>query len=241
MAVATPTTLTSGTKTVDATTATTASVTVTAGRLYMFTVVSKTEISTDPNQPTITGNGLTVAQVPTNGTQVIDSTSSSRRRHTLLWAYCASTSTGTFTIDFGGQTQVTSGWAIDEIASGFFSTTPIVQAAKNLSLTAVTSITATLGAFSSTLNATYGSFGVSNGTNNPTAGSGFATVTSVQDSVEGNLGLETEFRVDNDTTVDFTFSSDSELGVIGCEIRAAIYPRSNLLLVKQAINRANSF
>lgn len=222
MAVATPTNLTKGGTTTDANNFNTASVTFTANRLYILTVNTRTGISANPNQPTATGGNVTWV-VPTNGSEVIDTTSSSRRRLTVLCGICSSTTTGAVNIALGGQTQETAGWIIDEIASGFDSSGTIVQAAKNNSQVAVTSITATLAAFGSASNATYGAFGCSNGTTNPTAGSGFATVTENTDAGgDGNLGLETEFRADNDTTVDFTFSSDSELGCIGIEIKAAV-------------------
>lgn len=221
MAVSTPTNLTKGGSTTDATSIATASVTFTANRLYILTVNSRTGISANPNQPTASGGNVTWV-VPTNGSEVIDTTSSSRRRLTTLYGICSSTTTGAVTIDFGGQSQETFGWIIDEITSGFDSSGTIVQAAKNNSQTAVTSITATLGAFGSANNATYGAFGVSNGTNTPTAGTGFTLVTTNTDAGgDGNLSLDTEFRADNDTTVNFTFSSDSELGCIGLEIKAS--------------------
>ena len=220
MAVATPTTLTKGGTTTDGVTGTTASVTFTSGRLYILTVNTRTGITADPTQPTAAG-GNVVWVVPTNGSEVIDQTSASRRRLTLLYGVCTSTTTGTVVITTGVQTQETFGWIIDEITSGFDTGTPVVQAAKNNSQTAVTSITATLADFSSSNNATYGACGFSNGTITPTAGTGFTLVTTNTDAGgDGNLSLDTEFRSDNDTSVDVTFASDSENGIIGIEIKA---------------------
>jgi hypothetical protein len=220
VSVATPTNLTKGGSTTDATSIDTASVTFTANRLYILTVNSRTGITADPNQPTATGGNVTWV-VPTNGSEIIDTTSASRRRLTLLYGICSSTTSGAVTIDFGGQSQETFGWIIDEIASGFNATTPVVQAAKNNSQVAVTSVTATLAAFGSSYNATYGVAGFSNGTITSTAGSGFTLVTTNTDAGgDGNLGLDTEFRATNDTTVDVSFASDAENGIIGIEIKA---------------------
>lgn len=220
MAVATPTAHDFGGDDTDNSTTTTNSKTFTANRLYCLWIGSRTGITANPNIPTCTGGNVTWGSIA-NGTKVIDDTSSSRRRMTLLYGICSSTTTGTLGIDFGGQTQTSDIWILEEIASGFDATTPIVQAANAYSMSAVTSITATLAAFGSANNATYGCFGVSNGTRDPSPGSGFATITPFVTSAEAGVGLETEFRVDNDTTVDFTFGSDSELGCIGVEIKAA--------------------
>lgn len=222
MAVATPTNLTSGTKTADATSATTASISVTQGRLYLLSVASKTEITADPNQPTATGTGLTFA-VPSNGTVVYDNSSSSRRRVTFLWARATATGSTTVVIDFGGQTQVTSVWSIEEIASGFASIAPIVQAAQNSSpAVAVTSITATLGAFGATGNITFGCGAIGNGTDTITVGASFTQLTQTKDATENNINLLTEYQMANDTTVNMSFTSQAECGIIGVEIKAEV-------------------
>lgn len=219
--IPTPVNLTAGTKTVDATSATTASISVTLGRLYLLSVASKTEITADPNQPTATGTGLSFA-VPANGTVVYDNSSSSRRRVTFLWAVATATGSTTVVIDFGGQTQVTSIWSIEEIAYGFDTVAPIVQAAQNSSpSSAVTSITATLSAFGASGNATFGCGAIGNGTDTITAGTSFTQLTQTKDATENNLNLITEYRLANDTTVDMSFTSQAEVGIIGVEIKAS--------------------
>lgn len=213
--------LTSGGSDTDATSYTTASVSPSANTLQLLTVASTTRITTDPNQPTVTGNGLTWVAI---NTVVFDNTSSSRRRITTFRAMGSSPSSGTITIDFGGQTQTSGVWVLDELSgtdtSGTNGSGAVVQSAVNSEpVNFVTSLTMTLGAFSSSDNATYGVYGNGN-TNTITAGSGFAMVAHNNSPADG-LGAWTEFRADNDTSVNFTFSSDTELGGIAIEIKAA--------------------
>ncbi len=93
---------------------TTASVAPSAYSLILLTVMSRTGITVNPNQPTVTGNGLTWVAI---GSTVFDSTSSSRRRVTLFRALGAGPTSGAITIDFGGQAQTDVTWVVDE-ASG---------------------------------------------------------------------------------------------------------------------------
>jgi len=219
--IATPVNLTSGSKTADATSATTASITTVSGRLYLLSVTSKTEITANPNQPTATGTGLAFI-TPSGGTVVNDDSSSSRRRITYFYAIATVSGSTTVVVDFASQTQVTSVWSIEEIAYGFNTTTPIVQAANNSSPTvAVTSITATLGAFGASSNITFGCGAIGNGTNTITVGTGFTQLSQTKDTVENNLNLITQYKLSNDTTVDISFVSQSECGIIGVEIQAS--------------------
>lgn len=202
-------------------TASTASITPSANKLILLTVVSKTAITTDPNQPTASGNGLTWVVI---NSVVYDTTSSSRRRVTCLRAMGASPSSGALAIDFGGQNQTNVDWVIDELSdtdtSGTNGSGAIVQTALASDGTnTVSTITATLAAFGSTNNATYGSIGAGGNTFTITAGSGFIII---GDSATTNqLRASTEFRNDNDTTVDFSMSGNQEMGLVAIEIKAA--------------------
>lgn len=219
--------LTSGVKTTDATSADTASISPSANKLILLAVESKTEITADPNQPTATGCGLTWVAV---NTIVTDPTSSSRRRITLFRALGASPSAGAVTIDFGGQTQVTSAWVIDQCdgmdTSGTNGSGAVVQSAtarRTDEEGAVASLTATLAAFGSTSNATYGMGGQGNGSTAVTAGSGFSIIGNATDSSENNIEVNTEFKNSNDTSVDFSYSpNDSGCGIIAIEIKAEV-------------------
>lgn len=216
--------LTTGTKTADATSATTGSFTPPPNALILFTVASKTEITANPNQPTITGNGLTYVVV---NTKIYDDTSSSRRRITTFRAMGGSPTAGTAVIDFGGQTQVTVAWVVDYVSSGVNMTGTngsgaVVQSAIGYNDTSSpnTSVTATMLPFTLPNNASYGAFANGNDASSVTAGSGFTKVGEAVDTVEHNLDLYTEFKNSPDTSIDVTFSSDPENAIIGLEIAA---------------------
>lgn len=200
-------------------TAATASITPGSNNLILLTVSSRTAISTDPNQPTATGNGLTWVVV---GSIVWDTTSASRKRITLLRALGASPSAGAVSIDFGAQNQTDVVWSVDEVSgidtSGTNGSGAIVQFATNKdeSVTAPT-LTVTLAAFSDVNNATFGGFCSDVAGTVSSAGSGFA----LSGTAGGNNPLGTEFRADNDTTVDLTFSGNGMMGGIAVEIKAA--------------------
>lgn len=213
--------LTSGTDTDGNSTATTASVSPSSNKLELLTVSSRTLITANPNQPTISGNGLTWVAI---ASVVYDDTSSSRRRITLFRALGASPSSGAISIDFGGQNQTTVVWSLEEVSgidtSGTNGSGAIVQSATNFDDTATAStLTVTLGAFSNTNNATFGSFANGFGLATPTVGSGF---TKLGEQADGNNDIKvlTEWKSTNDTTVDINWGDTSELGGIAIEIRA---------------------
>lgn len=224
--VATPTNLTKNGSSVSATSYATASVTFTAGRFYLVSFASRTGITADPTQPTATATGMTFTVVATNGTQIYDTTGSSRKRQTLFYALCSSTTTVAVTFDEAGQTQTNAQWSIDEIASGLVTTgtngvDAIVQSAKNADPSATAStLTVTLASFSSANNATYGTFANGGGTTTVTPGSGF---TQISNDSTSTLAMLTEFNSGNDTTVDFGNNSvNDEMGGIALELNASV-------------------
>lgn len=215
------TNLTSGTDTDGNSTATTASISPSSNKPLLLSVASRTGITADPNQPTITGNGLTWVAI---GTTVYDNTSSSRRRITLFRALGASPSSGAISIDFGGQNQTAVCWSVEEISgsdtSGTNGSGAITQSAVNQDTSGTaSSLTVTLSSFSSGNNATYGCFGNAQ-TGVWNAGSGF-TVLSNNQVADASLALISEYKLTNDTTVDASLASGSgELGGIAIEIAA---------------------
>lgn len=219
-AVVTGTNLTTGVDSDGGSGATTASVSPTANRLLLLTVSSRTGITADPNEPTVTGNGLT--WVPVNGV-VYDNTSSSRRRITVFRALGASPSTGTISIDFGGQAQTHVLWSLDEFSgvdtSGTNGSGAVVQSATNFDPNnTLSTLTVTLGAFSSTNNATFGAFSIFDGTAAFTVGSGF---TSLGDIGTGtSLHILSEYKSTNDTSVDASWAGTSEVGGVAIEIKS---------------------
>lgn len=218
------TNLTSGSDTDGNSTASTASVSPSSNKLQLLSVSSRTGITADPNQPTATGNGLTWVVV---NSIVYDTTSSSRRRITVLRAMGASPSSGAIAIDFGGQNQTAVDWVLDEYTgmdtSGTNGSGAIVQSATNKDESGTaTSLTVTLSAFGSTANATYGTFSADvSGTY--VAGTGFIISAQLNASTT-DLSIATEFRNDNDTTVNITDASGwGSVGGIAVEIKIATF------------------
>jgi RHS repeat-associated protein len=201
---------------------TTSSISPTANKLLLLSVASRTGISTNPNQPTVSGNGLTWVAVDS---RVYDDTSSSRRRITLFRAMGASPSSGALTISFGGQTQTTYTAIVDQASgidtSGTNGSGAVVQSANNYDASAsVSSLNVTLGSFGNTSNTTYGTFANANGTDSSTAGSGFTKYGDIADS-SNDIRLMTEYKNSNDTGVDSSWGGNSELGGIGIELKAS--------------------
>jgi len=206
-----------------ATSFTTASITPTSNRLILLAVASRVSGGGN-NVPTATGNGLTWQLVKTV------KEAASWNMITLFRAMGSSPSTGAITIDFNAQTQLSAIWSVTEYAgidtSGINGSGAIVQNATNTGV-AVTSLTATLAAFSSTGNATYGVM-VSEVNSAITQGSGFTEIheTNITDN-----SLESEWRNDNDTTVDWSWTPTARVAGIGIEIAAATSPLLNKLSV----------
>ncbi len=207
----------------DTSSPTTSSITMTTNDLELLTVVSRTGTSINPNQPTVTGDGLTWV---VEKSVVYDTSSSSRRRVTTFRAL-GSPTTGVLSISFGGQTQTDVVWSLDEFSgvdiSGTNGSGAVVQSAFAFDASgSVSSLVTTLGSFSGNGNSTFGAFGWATGSPDiSTAGSGFTKLGDIVDS-NSNLRLTTEFKTSNDTTVDQSLSTNSEVGGIALEIVAAI-------------------
>jgi hypothetical protein len=137
----------------------------------------------------------------------------------------ASPSSGTIAIDFGGQNQTDVVWVLDQLSgidtSGTNGSGAAVQSVSNTDETGTaTSLTVTLAAFGSANNATFGAFSNTVTGSTVTAGSGFTISGNVASGT--NIRGTTEFRNDNDTTVDMSWSASSDqFGGIGIEVKAA--------------------
>lgn len=200
----------------DATSYTTASIAPTANRLILAWVWA---IGADaPPEPTLTGNGLTWVSVAT--------TVVGARRLTLFRAMGASPSSGAVTIDFAGDTQTGCIWSIAEFSgvntSGSNGANAIVQAVADNTASNVTSFTVTLATFESPNNATAGGFGIPlNTAGLPDPGSGFSEIGQRNQS-SPNLAFVSEFRNDNDTSVDATWGASTVPAAgIAVELRRA--------------------
>jgi len=206
--------LTSGSDTDSGTTATTASVSPTSNNLILLGIVN-----TDSGAaPTISGLGLTWVQIDSSTFNV-----TSQDRRINLFRALGTVTPGTVTITFGSGTQDIR-WSMGQFSGidtgGTNGSGAIVQSAKNVSETAATSWTVTLGAFSNVDNGAYGCFGAS-GSDGATVGSGF-TLLSTAGGDPDNTNLTSEWRADNDTSVDYSQTNSHRMGGIAVEIKAAV-------------------
>ena len=199
---------------------TTASVAPTANR-YVEVDVLNTK-ATLPDTPTLSGNGLTYVQT---ATVTFDTIATPLKRRTRFRSMGAAPTAGAITIDFAGATQTGCIWSVKEFDSvdttGTFGSGAHVQSATNSANTG-TSLTVTLAAFGSTDNATTGGFGINdNVAINP--GTGFAEIHDDVIGVVPVCGQETEWRNDNDTSVDASASdaANKRWGGIASELKFA--------------------
>lgn len=197
----TQTALTSGFSGTNASSYTTDSITPSADKLIRLAVASRRG-SNPPATPTVSGNGLTWVQIATVAYNVIGTEVS---RLTTFRAMGASPSSGQITIDFGGETQTSCCWSVSEFGNvdtgGTNGSAAVVQSATNRGDDNTGTVTVTLGAFSSADNATDGAFAqATNDTFGP--GTGFTEIHDVSAGAGEANALQTEWRSDNDTSVD---------------------------------------
>lgn len=213
--------LTSGTA--DSSSGTTASIVSTGNRLQLMSVHGAFSSSPGASQTlSITDSETTWALVNTRGTYIDGA-------NFWLFSYlyrampASTTSSRTITITSAGNTFAELSWSVEEFDSvdttGTYGSGAIVQSAvAQVSYGATFSITATLAAFGSTSNATFGMVG----------GGYYSTVTYTEGSgfTRGNFqhstnytSILTEYRNDNDTTVDFSINNSQHLAAIAVEIK----------------------
>ena len=214
--IVTATNLANGTGAIGSASATTASITPTASQLVLITVGNHVGSGT-PATPTITGCSMTWTQIATH-----QSSSDSLKRITMFRGVSSSPTTGALTIDFGGQSQDSALWCVDQLnkakISGTNGSDAIVQVNSTDSTASNTSLTTTLGAFSNINNATYGGF-YCDGTPGAAAGTGFTRLAIHQDHGE----IASEFAGDNRTAVTMTWGSEGSPKIImGLEISAQL-------------------
>lgn len=196
----------------------TASVSPSANNLILLTVSIYNNASTNPGDITASGCGLTWVIV---NSQLYDSSSGSRRKMFLLRALGSSPTSGQITITTA-ETDIELYHSVDQYSnvdtSGTNGSGAIVQSVTNVDESATSAtITATLAAFSNTLNATHGSF-ATNGQTLSSVGSGFTKLGDTGGVTDG-ISVVTEYKSTNDTTVDMTWSANCVMGVIAAEIK----------------------
>jgi hypothetical protein len=195
------------------TTCSVASITPTGSAVFAAIVVG-VGTSTQPTVTSVTGCGLTwTAVASVNG----DATGGDRQS-TFLYQGIGTPSSGTVTVTIPNSSRI----ALNVIdAAGVDGTTPVVQSATNTTASGTTSITVTLAAFAdATNNAAFGVWGVQNNTANiVTPGTGF---TELAETNQGDTHLETEWKLGQDTSVDWSTSGGSTFrsGAIAVELAA---------------------
>jgi hypothetical protein len=213
--------LTSGTTETNGSSQATASVTPTANRLILA-VCANRSTSGDAAVTTATGNGLTWVSI---ATLIFGESGNNRVRLTIFRSMGASPSAGAITFDAGGTTQETWGWSITEFAGidtgGTNGSAAVVQSATQQETSSVTTSTVTLAAFGSANNATFGVIGRNKNNESFTPGSGFTEIHDLTTASE-SLGVATEWRNDNDTTVDGSWASSVKAGGVAIEIKAVV-------------------
>lgn len=232
MAAITENPLTGDSSTTDATSFNTASITPTADRLILV-AISARNISTAIPTPTVTGNGITYELVDSYG-------SGSTPAVFLFRGMNASPSAGAITISFGSTTIESICWSVSEYANvkttGTNGSNAITQSNTGTG-SGATSLTVNLGAFESSDNATFGMI-LHTANEATTQGSGFSLIHSTSKGTPTN-GLGTEWRNDNDTTVDMTWTTSTFTRGIAAELRNASVGRvPTRLVILQAVNRA---
>ena len=202
----------------------TASVTPTANKLQLLSVYLRNGSSVNPTVSTVTGNGLTWVLAQSIN---FDTASTSRRTLEIWRSMGASPSTGAITIT-PTETETGAIWSLEEVSgvdiSGTNGSGAIVQSATNKDEAPASGvITATLSAFGSSKNATFGVFANDVGSDTVTAGTGFSKLADVG-STDANISsrFTTEYKSSNDTSVDVTFSAiPGVMGVVALEIKSA--------------------
>jgi len=196
--------------------ATTASVSPGANRLQLLHV--QAHPAGGPGYATVTGCGLTWVSVDQHNYD-----GGGGDTQMLYRALGASPSSGALTIDFGGgNDQLEICWSLVEFdgvdTGGTDGSVAVVQAVKATGTG--TAPAATLAAFGDAGNATYGAV-VSGSAGYPLAGgSGFTEVHNFQGPTVGLLTLS-EWRNDNDTSVDASAGASTVWGMIAVELKAA--------------------
>jgi hypothetical protein len=215
--------LTSGTA--NASSGTTASIVSTGNRLQLMSVHGAFSSSPGASQTlSITDSETTWALVNTQGTY-IDATNYWLFSYLYRAMPASTTASRTISITSAGNTFAELSWSIEEFDSvdttGTYGSGAIVQSAvAQVSFGGTLSITATLAAFGSTNNATFGMVG----------GGYYSAVTYTEGSgfTRGNFqhstnytSILTEFKNTNDTTVDFSINNSQHLAAIAVEIKYA--------------------
>jgi len=223
----THTLLTAGNSETDGASFSTASISPSTDKLLLVDVAAEAVTANDNVQPTLTGCGVTWVVVQSLiGSSGGGSGGEQYSRQTMFRAMGTPT-TGVLTLDFDSHNQTAVLWSVCEKGnvdtSGTNGSGAIVQSAVNDASAA--SLSVILAAFSNGGNATHGAYhAVIEATGlTITNGTGFTEETEQTADLSGGwyATQQTQYRNDNDTTVDITLSATVEsVTGIAIEIKA---------------------
>jgi hypothetical protein len=229
--VSTQTLLTSGISATAGTSHVTASISPTANRLIVLDVISDYNAGSAPD-PSASGAGMTWTKV------LSISDSAAGINLCRFRAMSASPGSGAITIS-NATSSPGRGWAITEVSdvdtSGTNGANAIVQTVSNFNDTgSVNTVTATLAAFSSADNGALAVHGFFNAApvRAATPDTGWTETSENTMLFSGNvfaLGIETQWRADNDTTALATWAGNGAVYAIASEIKAAAAGTSDSL------------
>lgn len=226
----------SGTSVVAASSYATPSILPIANALMLVAVSSKTTNSTVPNQPTLSGAGLTWEVV---SSVVYQDVSTSRKRLTLFRALGPSPTAGALTFSFGGQNQASVQWVVDKFLgtdrTGSNGSGAIVQVATNVEMNAATLTTpATLAAFTASADSTYAAFASDSAAGYTSIDSGLRLLSSAA----GAEQVVSSYSYDNVITSGISWENFSNNVTIAVEVKSYVNPDKTLTLT--GVSRAGS-
>lgn len=219
-------TLTSGTDNTTTNSYATASVSPTSGRMVYVGVYSFQTSGTEANAAapsSLSGNGLT-------WTKVVENVDTTFGMAISIWrALASSPSAGAITMSHANDRAATA-WSVIQVdgadTGGTNGSNSVVQSASNKSNTgSATSLTVTLGAFGDAGNGAvsfHATLVVGATQATATAGSGWTELNeSANSETPVSYSIESQWRADNDTTADVTWSIGGYSYSAALEIKAA--------------------
>lgn len=192
---------------------TTASCTMRPGHMYLI-AVRNAHGSSASAVNSITGTGA-----PTFTSRSTVTFNGGLDRVSIWSAVPTGLFTGTLTIDFNAVTQTGAGWSLNGFTGVDTATNDGVVQNATGSGAAGTTLTATLAAFGSSANATFGA-GAIDTTNVLTQEANYVELSDNGFATPAGE-LECEYRSDNDTSVTMTTGVASDWGICAVEIKAA--------------------
>lgn len=204
---------------------TTNSATPTANSLQLLLLAITRGSSTQPTAPSsVTGCGLTWVQV---GTAIDYDTVGTLKASLFLYRALGTPTAGALTVTFG-YTADRAAYEWDEWSgvdtSGTNGSGAVVQAVQADSGANDNHPTVTLAAFGSSRNGTYGGSGAQSLAAVTPQGTGFTELNHQEVTGTATVGTISEWRSDNDTSVDTNLASSATWGIFGLEIKGETNP-----------------